>query len=289
MVLKASILLLFLLLPLQGRAVPRKDPTETLRALEARRGQSLEHDLELARTYLFLEKRQEALRLLSTLGRDERVRTLLSTAGSLFFSQETADLHYEGVRWLGVGKIQEARDRFAQALAKEPGHLLLLTRLVACDLLLGHKDQARLRWLEARALAPPGRELRILGFKLLLENAFLPGDDERSGVATKAELIGEEVPASFYVEHLVKNARWPELRGLLRDWLGKHPDWSLPFSRIDKETPVPPELRKKIRAQLEKNLKDRARFESHGERELRQGRYLWAGFVRYEELVKKIQ
>jgi len=252
---------------------------------ESARGQNIEQDLELARTHLASEKRIEALKVLGPWMRDDRARSLHQIAQTTFFVQGTADLYYEGMRWLGLGKFQDAQDRFAQANAREPGNTLVLTRMIQSELILGKKDQAKLHWLEVKAHGTMNRELRVYGLKLLVEDAFAPAEDHRSAIATKSECLPEEVPAAFYAEYLVKTGRISELRGLLRQWLDQKQDWALPLIRGIRSPGIPEELRKKIRARLEKLLKDRAQFESRVERD---GQRHWSGFIRYDDLVKEL-
>jgi tetratricopeptide (TPR) repeat protein len=285
---KASILLLCILAGFsdsRANALRTRDWTGVVRTLEPKRGQNIEQDLDLARAYLALERRTEALKVTGSWLRDDRAKALHQIAQTTFFSQETADLYYEGMRWLGLGRFQDAQERFAQAHARESGHVLVLTRLIHSELVLGRKDQAKIRWQEAKALGASSRELRIYGLKLLVGDAFASTEDHRSAVATKSECITEEVPAAFYVEYLIKTGRAPELRGLLRQWLDQKPDWVLPLLRGMNAAGIPEELRKKIKVRLEKHLKDRTLFESRLERE---GQRPWSGFLRYEDLVKEL-
>ncbi len=292
MPMKASILLLGLFLCIlagfsesRANALRVQDWAGVVRTLEPKRGQNIEQDLELARAYLALERRAEALKVAGAWFRDERAKSLHQIAQTTFFSQETADLYYEGMRWLGLGRFQDAQERFAQAHARESGHVLVLTRLIHAELVLGRKDQAKTRWLEARSLGAMSRELRVYGLKLLVADAFTPAEDYRSGVASKSECLTEEVPAAFYAEYLVKTGRGPELRGLLRQWMDQKPDWVLPLIRGMNATGLPDDLRKKIKARLEKHLKDRTLFETRMERE---GQRPWSGFLRYDDLVKEL-
>jgi tetratricopeptide (TPR) repeat protein len=285
---KASILLLSLLAGFSechANALRAPDWAGVVRTLEPKRGQNIEQDLELARAHLSLEHRAEALKVLGVWLRDERARSLHQIAQSTFFSQEAANLYYEGMRWLGLGKFQDAQERFSQSQARESGNLLVLTRLIQTELVLGRKDQAKIRWQEAKSLGLLNRELRIYGLKLLVEEAFAPGEELRGVLATKSDCLSEEVPAAFYVEHLVKSGRSPELRGLLRQWLDQKPDWVLPLIRGLRGQGLPDDLRKRIKARLEKNLKDRASFESKMERDAQRH---WSGFIRFDELVKEM-
>ncbi len=288
MPMKASILLLCILAGFsesRANALRTKDWAGVVRTLEPKRGQNIEQDLDLARAYLALERRAEALKVTGSWLRDERAKALHQIAQTAFFSQDTADLYYEGMRWLGLGRFQDAQERFAQAYARESGHVLVLTRLIHTELVLGRKDQAKIRWQEARVLGAMSRELRVYGLKLLVGDAFGPTEDPRSAVATKSECLTDEIPAAFYAEYLVKTARGPELRGLLRQWLEQKPEWILPLMRGMGAPGIPEELRKKIKVRLEKHLKDRTLFDSRLERERQTP---WSGFLRYEDLVKEL-
>lgn len=290
--LKASIFLLLLFLPgpVSASALNPVDWSGVTRALEPKRGQNIEQDLELARAYLWQEKRAEALGVLSAWPRDERARSLVQVAGAVFFNQETADLYYEGLRWIELQRFQDASERLLQAHAREPGNVWVLSRLVQTGIALGRKEQARGHWVEAKGAGPLNRELRLYGVRLWLDGVSAPGEDVKTLLPPKSECLEEEVPAAIYSEVLVRTGRFPELRGLLRQWLKGKPTWSLPLSvGLSASAGVPEELKKKLRAQLEKNLKDRALFDERLDRSIRASRYRWAGFIRYDELVKQVR
>jgi tetratricopeptide (TPR) repeat protein len=260
--------------------------------LEPTKGQNFEHDLELARAYLFLERRQEALGVLLSQyqeHKDERLVKLLNLAGSLFFNQETANLHYEAIQLLRASKFQDAKERIEQALSKEPSHVLLLERLIQTEILLGQSEKAWQHLKQAQALAPYSNELKLLSVRLVLDRAEEGFDPYIGFLPLKSLLLAEEVPCSFWVEALKRSGKTAELKALAETVLKKNPDWSLIMGALLNTQMLNSPMNKRLKAQLEKNLKDKNLFEQRLERQMSRTSQWWVGYIRYESLVKQVK
>jgi tetratricopeptide (TPR) repeat protein len=179
---KASIILLYFCtvcsLALAGQtslealiqeSIQRRDWPEVVLLLEPLRGQNFEHDLELSRAYLALERRTEAIQLLGELlamgGRpEERAFSIYTTATEAFFNQETSELFTLGLHLFRSGRWSEAKERWDQALQKEPGHALVLLRLIQVESVLGLKSQFLEHYRELQKLPRVHPDLK--GFAL---------------------------------------------------------------------------------------------------------------------------
>ena len=304
MVFKASILLLFRVLFISEcahalapdgdlkAALQKKDWPEVVLLLEPKQGQNFDHDLDLARAYLSLERRADALKLLGEQypdHKEDRLLKLYTLAGSLFFNQETANLYYEAVRLISIAKFSEAKERLEQALSKEPGQVSVLTRLVQVEVQLLQKEQAMKHLKLAQSLAPYSLDLKLIGAGLVLDRPDEAEVDYQSFQALKTALMGAEVPLTFWIEVLKRTGKTNELRALAESVLKNHRSWTFAQMAVLKTGLLGPVLQKKYKAQIELNLKDKAQFESRLEQDMKQTQYLWVGFIRYEDLVKQLK
>ena len=294
MVIKASILLLLSWVSITvahsaatfessvREAALKNDWPELVLLLTPRKGQSFEHDLLLSKALLQLERRAESIAILIPLyaqHREERVLKLLQGAGSIFFNQETSNLYFEGVRMLSVLKFGEAKERFDQALAKEPGNILVLTRLVQVEILLGQVDPAAAHLKEALACAPYSYELKVFS----LELAPTPE------VTLKKPLLKDEVPFVIWLKHLKQKGKLKEIKGAIPQVLESDPDRA--YVRIwlyHSGIPSPAE-QARLKMQIDRAVKNRSRFEEQLENQMKQSQYYWAGVIRYEDLVKQMR
>jgi tetratricopeptide (TPR) repeat protein len=299
---KASIfLLLFILISSGVRAgtsfesdlresIQKNDWPEQVLLLSGRKGQNFEHDLLLAKALLQLERRTESLKLLTALyqsHRDERVSKLLQLAGGIFFNQETSNLYFEGIRFLSVSKFSEARERFEQALSREPGNALVLTRLVQVEILLGLNDPASARLKEAISMAPQSPELKAFAVKLaLMADELNKGETPRTLALPRKPYPSVEVPFVFTLEALKRWGRIEEIRTIANSISREHPKWVYAMTWLYSNALVPEKTRKNLKAQIDRELKQRDRFEKDLEKEMKQSQYFWVGYYSLEELVK---
>jgi tetratricopeptide (TPR) repeat protein len=299
---KATILLLILLVlnvdafataTLEGElrdAIQKNDWQAQVLLLNPRKGQNFEHDLQLARALIQLEKRAESLGVLQAIPsalRDERVERLVRAAGEMFFSQETSNLFFEGLGLLELSKFGEARERFEQALSREPGNLLVLTRLAQTEILTGAFDQAQLHVKEALAQAPTSPELRSFALKIALSKEdSVKGDPSRILVHIRRPYPKDEVPFVFALEALKRVGKADEIRSIAKTLIKEHPRWVHAMVWMVSSGLLQTDIRKSFRAKIEQELKSRDRFEAELKKQMAATQFYWVGHINYEELVK---
>ena len=318
MVFKASILLLcvFSLLGFSARAdlseadlneaVQKKNWPEVVLLITPEQGQNFDHDVTLVRAYLFLERRSEALALASKLystHKDEKTKNLLDLAGTIFFSQDTSNLYYEAIRLISISKFQEAHDRLDQALVKEPNQVLVLTRLVQVELVLGLKDAASTHLKAAQADAPFSIILKLFAAKLaqtleektpdVSEKDSLKEEESRDEylelLPLKSALLEGEVTALLWFEMLQRTNRAAELLVFSRKILKEHPTWTSALLWFYKNGKLNVIEQSQMKAQIDKNLKNKDQFNATLEKEMKQTQYGWVGYIVYENLLNHLK
>jgi len=276
-------------------ALQKKDWPSVVLLLEPKKGQNFEHDLTLSKALLSLERRQEALKLLATLQetrKDERVTKLFQSAGTIFFAQETSNLYYEALELIKGLKFAEAKERIDQGLSKEPGQVLLLTRQIQLQLLLGQKEQASANLKIVQTSTANMPELRLFAAKLAVDHALTSTEEDEDAAelykglsSYKAQLLENEVTTTYWAESLKRAKRTGDLEALEQKILKEHPLWtySLQWFRLNAAPAKAQE--DKLRDQIDKNLKDKTAFLAALEAEMKKADYLWVGYVTYEGLV----
>lgn len=260
--------------------------------LEPEKGQNFEHDLVLAKAYLALERRSDALAVLSPyfgIRKDEKTQKFFELAGTLFFSQDTAQLYFESVRLLSMSKFSEAKDKLDQGLAREPGHVLLLTRKVQVELLLGMMPQAAQHLKQAQKFAPFSSELKLLGAKLALGPTQSEQDWYKTFQPLKNLMQDREGPMLLWLEALSRSKKQMELIATAEKVIRYHPQWSGALVWIYKKEILKPGQQAKLKNQIEKNLKDAEAFSQTLDRELKLNQYLWAGMYTFDSLVNQMR
>lgn len=273
-------------------ALQKKDWPELVAILKPIQGQNFEHDLTLGKALLYLERRPEALALAIKLygsRKDERARSFLELAGTIFFNQETSSLYYEGIRLISILKFTEAKERLELALGKEPGQILVITRLVQVEIALGLKDAASQHLKLAQEGAPYSQELRLFGAKLALESEDQDMDWGREFTPLKSLMMQNQVTATFWYESLKRSKKTNELSSLAEGLLRQHPSWTYALVWFYKKGELTTKLKTKIKTQVEKNLKDKEAFSAALEKEMKQSQYIWVGFINYELLLNDLK
>ena len=280
-----------------NEAIQKKDwPSVTL-LIQPKKGQNFERDLILAKALLELERRQEALALLSNLletRKDERVSKLFQTAGNIFFSQETSNLYYEALEFIKSLKVQEAKEHLELGLSKEPGQVLLLTRLVQVELLLGQKERASAILKQVQAITNGSIELRMFAAKLAVDKSLLESYEEKEAELyrefspIRSELLKNEVTLTYWAQGLKRAQKKNELEGLAKKTLKDQANWTFALQWFYQNGVLSGGLKEKLRAQIDKNLKDKNAFSAALDSEMKQSAYLWVGYVNYETLVKQM-
>ena len=275
-------------------SVVQNDWAGVVRALEPLKGQSFEHDLLLGRAYLQLERRADALKVLGPYypaHHEDRFLKIFQMAGQVFFNQETSDLYFDGMRFLGLQKFAEARERFEQALGREPGQVLVLVRLIQVEILLNQIEPARLHLKEALGFAPYFNELRY--FEIKISTLRPEVESKEKGVEVKLPPLKRplpelEIPFVFSLEYL-KRGRREEMKSALREAFKKHPDWI--YARVWAYRNAGFEEKEKaaLKTQIDRGLKHRDRFELDLKKQMQETQNFWLGYISYDDLVNQIR
>jgi len=276
-------------------ALQKKDWPAVILLLEPKVGQNFEHDLTLARALLSLERRQEALALLATLSathKDDRVTRLIQSAGTLFFTQEVSNLYYESLELIRALKFQEAKEHLEQGLSKEPGQLLLLTRLIQMQLVLKQSEAANTNLKIAQATSLGDPELKRFAAKISTEKKpDADSDVEKNEAALYRELnpirqslLENEVTLPFWGEALRRIERTSDLEALTLRTMKEHPLWTHSLLWLYRNAFLKPAVKEKVGIQIEKNLKSKDIFLSNLDKEMKDTDYFWVGYVSYESL-----
>jgi hypothetical protein len=144
--LTALFLTIFSLISLQAFAQESvQDWSKKVIELQEKEGQSFEQDIQLAKGFIYLQRRAEALGLLNKLmksssKKDQRLQELYETASDQFFFQETAETYAELVQFIKQEAWGEAKDKVEAGLQKENRHRLLTMRAIQLGLVLTQKD-----------------------------------------------------------------------------------------------------------------------------------------------------
>ncbi|MBU6152919.1 MAG: hypothetical protein KGP28_01330 [Bdellovibrionales bacterium] len=269
-------------------AIAKNDWEAQVSLLQPKKGQNFEQDLQLAKALLQSEKRIESLKVLSTLylsGREERITKLIHTASEMFFGQETSNLFFEGVRLLSIGKFADAKDRLDQANSREPGNVLVNTRLIQAEILTGAVDAASIRLKEVVALVPPSPELRAFTLKLALLNDDKKSSEKRSLQVPKRPYPTAQVPFVFTLETLKRLGKAEEIRSISGSLLKDHPKWTYAMVWAYSSGLIPDPMKTKLKVQIDRDLNNRDRFEKGLEREMSETQHFWVGYISFDELV----
>jgi cellobiose-specific phosphotransferase system component IIA len=223
--------------------------------------------------------------------KDERTTKLFQSAGTIFFAQETSNLYYEAFEMIKNQKFTEAKEHLEQALLKEPGQVLVLTRLIQMELLLGQKEQASIHLKTAQANTSGSSDLKLFAAKLAIEKSLVDAEDEnenelyRDFSAFKALLLENEVTLTFWAESLMRAHKTAEIEAFAQKMLKDHPQWTYALAWFRTNANPSLLLDEKLKAQIEKNLKDKNAFLAALETEMKRSDYFWVGYVNYDTLV----
>lgn len=286
MVLKAASIL-GLLVCLSVGAV-EKDWASVVVALKPKQGQNFEQDLQLAKALFSLERRIEALHVLNAYSSDERANRMSNLISTQFYNQETANAYYEAIRLIGLLKWTEAREKLEPALAKEPGNGLLLLRLIEVELFLKQKDALTEHLNLAQDLTPQNKELKIYSAKAALDS----NEDKEAHriLSTQKTLIqSDQTLMAWWLESLLRLKKNAEIQAIAARLLKDHPNWSYPVWWMIKNRQLSTKDQKAFETQLEKNLKDEAKFNQELEAEGKRTQFYWVGYYSYESLKRPIE
>jgi hypothetical protein len=259
-----------------------KDSASIVLALKPKQGQNFEQDLQLAKALFTLERRIEAIRVLNEYS-DERATRMLHLVSTQFYNQETATSYYEALRAISLLKWAEARELLVPALSKEPGNGLLLQRLIQVELILKQKEPLTEHLTLAEELDPDSKELKVYSAKA----SFDAGDEKeayRILSAQKTLVQSNPVITVWWCDVLLKLKKYPELAAIQSRLLKDHPTWSFPIQWFIESKQLSVKEQKAFQNQLEKNLKDPAKFAQEQEAEAKRTQYQWVGYYSYDSL-----
>jgi len=112
-------------------------------------------------------KRQEAIEILRKLGGSDsreyrnRARKRLRVVSHAFLTKETFQIYQDGINYLLVDRIKEAKKSFERALESEPNNVEVLLRLVQCHVYDQEMDRAIERLETIEKLDPFETEMRL--------------------------------------------------------------------------------------------------------------------------------
>lgn len=257
----------------------QKDWPGLVLLLKPKEGQNFDHDLILSKAYLQLERRSDAQKLLGKwLHEDTKYEYLaqkqLDLTSNLFFNQETSNFYFDAVRLISIRKWADAKERLDQAVLKEPGNLLLISRLVQVQIQLGQKEPATEQIAAGLDLNPNQRELQVFSARLDLDNEE-ERDAQRTLLSQKSWIFEHELPTLWYFESLYALKRSSEILSMQKGILKVHPSWGELRLWLLKNGLIPKDQMQTVRAQMDDMLKDPNKYNQTKESEYRQGQYYW--------------
>ncbi|MBS1959418.1 MAG: hypothetical protein JST80_08105 [Bdellovibrionales bacterium] len=256
----------------------QKDWPGLVLLLKPKEGQNFDHDLILSKAYIQLERRPEAQKLLNTWLDDSKYAELakkqLDLVSNIFFSQETSNLYFDAVRLISIRKWAEAKDRLDQAIVKEPGNILLISRLVQVDIQLGLKDAAAEQLKVGLDLNPNQNELSVFSARLALDDEE-ERDAQRTLLNQKSWIFEHELPTIWYFDSLQSLKRSSEILTMQKGILKSHPNWAELRVWLLKNGLVPKDQIAQVKTQIEELFKDPEKFNQTQESEYRKGQYYW--------------
>ena len=168
--------------------------------------------------------------------------------------------------------------------------MLVLTRLVGVELLLGQTDQAALRLKEAMLLAPQSQDLKLFSIKLaLLTDEATKGESLDSVGTIRKPYPAYEAPFLWVIEFLKRTGHGEELRAIGDDLLKTHPTWVSAQVWFYKSGLLSAKQMVSFKTQIDRALKARDRFDSDLEKEMSRSQYLWVGYTSFDDLVKNMR
>lgn len=163
-----------------------------LRGVIRRDPRSVSANADLAKSLLYLGRREEALGILDQaieLNRGRKKEWLIEQSrviAKIFTTNASFQVYQDGVDLLSVGKFKPAREKFEQALMNEPSNVEVLTRLGQSYLLDGDSDSAAERLRIAKRLDPHEPEIQLwLGRAMQLRGEMMGALAELRSADTK--------------------------------------------------------------------------------------------------------
>ena len=268
--------------------------------LQEREGQNFEQDLQLVKGFIYLQRRGEALSLLTRLShspskKDSRIAELYETASDQFFFQDTAEIYADLVQFIKEESWLEAKEKTESGLQKEPKHRLLTLRAIQLALVLNQNDlivensknadsyfSDSMIWKTYSAWINLSKNEPKEAYKTL----------SSMWISNKKLFENNELLMLGYLQSL-------ELTKHVTDWVAlakiiqKHPEWvAVRVWRLKNKSFSPKDKSKEI-LQIKELFQDLKKLKSHREKEAKDGSYFYFGIIslektkaQFEELVK---
>jgi hypothetical protein len=270
---------------------PEMDWPEVVRNLKAKEGQNFDSDLQLIKAYVFLERRSDAQQVLKRwLGtrQHERAVQRLDRLSTLFFSQEVSNQYYESVRQVSVRKWAEARDILESAFQKEPGNVLVITRLVQVYWQLGLKSAVEEKIKLGLDLHPEHPELKVFSSRLDLDTEDFKSA-QKTLLSQKSWIFEHELPTLWYFESLSALKRSSEIIVQMKGLLKKHPHWLEMRWWLVKQRLVMGLEAEQVQAEIKSLIKDPAALAQKLEADYRTGQYFWMSSKTIDRITAEVQ
>jgi len=178
-----------------------------LRSEVARDPHAIEVQVDLARSLIYLGRREEALNVLEGAIRREKgskkawLIQQSQVFSRIFVTNGTFQLYQDGLNLLQIQKYRQAREKFEKALLAEGSNVEILTRLGQAYLLDGDHDSAAEQLKLARRLNPYEPEIRLwLGRAMHLRGELAEALTELR--SSKSELSQSEIAPIWVADAL---------------------------------------------------------------------------------------
>ena len=259
--------------------------------LKAKQGQNFEQDLLLSKALYSLERRQEAVKVLlarlNDKGPDKNTEKTIEKWVELystqFLNEDASRLYYEAVGLLASEKWLEAKEKLEAVNGKEPGHKLVLQRLLQVDLILDQKEAFTEHLKLAQEANPFSKELKIFQARSL----YLQKEEQsayRIFQNFKGIISENEVLCVWYLDVLSALNKQVEMNTYLKKLDKEHPQWIWVQSWFVKKPFLDEKEKKAFTVQITKTLKDFSKYKTALEVQARKTDYQWVGFFTAEAL-----
>jgi len=259
--------------------------------LQEKEGQNFEQDLQLAKGFLYLQRRQEALALLNRLmtkgshQKDARLNDLYETASTQFFFQDTAELYSEVVQLIEEESWGEAKEKTETALQKESRHRLLTLREIQLGLVLGQVDRISETVRIADSLFSESSELKVYDAWINLNK-----NDAKEAFRILSSLMltdkkifeKSEVPSLAYFQSSELNKHGVDW-SLFSKIVQNHPEWvGMRVWRLKNKSFTPMDRAKEVQ-QLKDLFSDLKKLKDWRGKQEKESTYFYSGIVSLEK------
>ncbi len=267
-----------------------KDWPAIVLLLKPKQGQNFEQDVILAKALFSLERRNEALKVLESIERPEKlnIEKLVNLFSTQFFNQDTSRLYYDAVNLLGSQKWAESKEKLDQANVKEPGNSLVLQRLLQVELILDQKELFQEHLKLALDLNPYAKEIKVFQARsLTLQKEYQTAYKVFQSIKNLYQ--ENELIYVWYLDALLgldKNSEISVLQGKL---IKNHPQWLYALSWFLNKGSLNDKDRKTFLGMLQKGLKEPEKYRSFLLAEAKHTEFQWVGFYTPETVTADLE